>query len=793
MASSLRALAAGRGRFLDDREPPGCLHVAFLRSPAPHARIDTVDAGRALALPGIRRVLTGEEAAERIRPLRARFHVPAFRPCDQPALAIDRVRYVGEPVAAVVAVSRALAEEAADLVGLSISPLEPVVDAESALTERSPLVHEEVEGNVVFREAVAVGDVDAAFARAAVVERHAFRSQRRLGCPIECRGSTAVPTADGRLEIRSTTQVPHVLRSIVAESLGYPEARIRVVCDDVGGGFGTKVAIAPEELVVAVLALELDAPVKWVEDRREHLLASPHGQDQRHLVEAAFDAHGRLLGLRARIVCDVGAYSISPWSAGLEPGMAAAILPGPYRVPTYAAEALAVLTNKAPSGPIRGVSRPPCVFSIERTLDAAARRLGLDRAEIRRRNLVAPDEFPFETVTGLVLDSGSYRESLDLLLEVLDEAGFRTEQEAARRAGRYLGLGYCLFFEQSALGVDVFRGRGMAMTPGYEMATVRVSRTGDVTVLAGISSQGQGIERALARLVAGRLGVPPECVAVLHSDTELVPYGFGAFASRAAVLGGGAAITAAEAVREKATEIAAHLLEASAADLEWADGAVRVRGSAQRQLTLAEIADTAYARPFLLEPGSEPGLESTSSYFPPPATFSNAAHGCIVEVDPELGSVRVRRYVVVEDCGTIVDIDNVEGQVHGGVVQGIGHALLEHAHYDEAAQPRFSTFLDYLLPTALDVPAVEVRHLSSPSPFTKDGIKGMGEGGALGPPAAIASAVDDALAPFGVLVTELPITPPSIRRLLRRAADPQAKRPDKRSPATTSRARRGRG
>lgn len=760
-------LLTGRGRYVADLALPGMLHVAFLRSPHAHARLLAVDAGRARREPGVVACVSGDDLRGEARPIRATSRMPGYRATDFPALAVGKVRHAGEAVMAVVAESRYLAEDALDEIAARYEPLPAVVSAEAAMGEASALVHEEAGSNVLLSRAFVQGDVEAAFAGAALVLGDRFRFHRHAGVTLENRACLAEYQAGTEeLTLWSSTQVPGIVRDVLADALGMPGHRVRVVAPDVGGGFGVKSAVYPEEIAVCVLARRLGRPVKWVGDRREDLLSSTQAWDEVIDAELAVEADGRLRGLRARVLADVGAYSVHPWTASIEVIQVVSFLPGPYRVPCYRGEALGVATNKAPMGPYRGVGRPVSTFVTETLLDRAARRLGLDPLEIRRRNLLRPDELPYRSPSGIVWDSGSFLESLERAAELVEYSRVREEQARGRAAGRHLGVGIAAYVELTGVGSAIPASPGATVSTGTEGATVRVDPAGTVTASFGLACHGQGHETTLAQVVAAELGARLADIRIVHGDTAASPVGTGTYASRSAVIGGGAAILASRAVREKALQIAAHHLEVAAEDLELAEGRVAVRGAPDRGLTLREVAQAAYAGAKRLPKGMEPGLEATRYYDPYFGTASNATHVAVVEVDPESGAVRILRYVVVEDCGRIINPLIVEGQAIGGVAQGIGAALLEEVVYSEDGQLLTGTLMDYLIPTAAELPPIEVAHLEHPSPTTLGGFKGVGEGGTIGAPAAVANAIADALVPLGVDVTELPATPDRLFRLI---------------------------
>jgi carbon-monoxide dehydrogenase large subunit len=772
-------LLTGQGQFVADLERPRMLHVAFLRSPHAHARILRLNREGARSVPGVAACFDGHDLANRVRPMRAPSRMKGYRPTEFPALARGKVRHVGEAVAAVVAASRYDAEDATERIHVDYEPLPVVADPEVALADGGPLVHEDAASNVLLSRTFGQGDVAAAFRDATVVGDR-FRFHRHAGVAIENRACLAeYQSGAGLLTLWSSTQIPGIVRDALADLLSVPSARIRVVAPDVGGGFGLKTVLYPEEIAVCALAMALGRPVKWVGDRREDLLSSTQAWDEIVEAELGLSADGTIVGLRARVVADVGAYSIYPWTASIEVIQVVSFLPGPYRVPHYHAEAFGVATNKAPMGPYRGVGRPISTFVTEALLDRGARRLGLDPVDVRRRNLLRPDEFPYRAASGIVWDSGAFLESLEKACGVANYDALRAEQTRARAGPpgrrdteRRLGIGVSCYVELTGVGSAIPVSPGADIATGTEGATVRVDAGGGVTALFGLASHGQGLETTLAQVVASELGVSTEQVRVLVGDTSIGPPGTGTYASRSAVLGGGAAILAARAVREKALTIAARELEAAPEDLDLVAGVVRVRGVPDRALSLARIATLAYGGTKRLPPGMEPGLEATRFYDPYFGTAAGATHLAVVEVDLATCAVAVLRYVVVEDCGRIINPLIVEGQAMGGVLQGIGAALLEEVVYGEDGQLLTGTLMDYLVPTAMEAPSVEVVHVERPSPTTLGGFKGVGEGGTIGAPAAIANAVADALAPLGVEVRELPMTSERLFRLLRAAPAP---------------------
>ena len=761
-------LLMGRAHFMGDLRLPGLLAVKFLRSPHAHARLADIDVRAALALPGVEAIVTGRDLASSTRPIRAAMSGAGYKESGWPPLAQGKVRFAGEPVAAVVASDQYRAEDALEAIDVRYEVLPAVVDAEAAMKAGAPIVHEEMGDNVIFHTRFQNGDVAQALAAADIRIAETFRHARCSSSPMEGRGVMAtVDPIDGTLVLWASTQSPHLMRSGLAEALGLPDSRIRILCPSVGGGFGPKMHLYPEDIVVAELARRLRRPLRWLEDRRENLLSSAQARDHVNHVEIGARKDGTLLVIKSTLICDSGAYSVYPVTASLEPLTAAGILPGPYKLAALGYDAYAVATNKCPAGAYRGVGMALGTFVRERLVDMVARRAGLDPAEVRRRNFIEASELPFATASGLVVDSGNPRESLERALEGGDYSRLRA---APRRtsSGKYRGVGVAAYTEFTGMGSGTFRRRGMKQVSGHDSATVRVEPTGEVRGFVSAASQGQGHATTLAQVLADELGVALEAVSIVEGDTERCPHGSGSFASRSMVVSGGALVLAARRVREKISTIAAHMLEAAREDLTIEGGTIAVRGAPGRALTLAQVADLAY-RPAggTLPPGIDPALEATQYYDPPPATFSNGTHVAVVEVDTETGQVDLVRHVVVEDCGRIVNPMIVDGQTHGAVAQGIGNALYEDFAYDAGGQPLTTTFMDYIIPGTMEVPSMDVIHMETPPAVSVSGFKGMAEGGTIGSTSAVANAVADALAPLGIEVRELPITPDRLYRLLK--------------------------
>lgn len=761
----------GRTSYVDDLQLPDCAALVFLRSTHAHARIVSIDISRAANAPGVLKVLTGEDLKDALPPLRVDWDPesiqPPHRSSDWFILAREVVRFFAEAVAAVVATDRYLAEDARDLIRVEYEPLGVLLDAEQALEPDAPILHPGWDDNVMFRSERNCGDVARAFSRAHLTVAQRFKTGRQTALPLETRGCVASYDAgEGELTFWSSSQIPHVLRTHIARLLKFPENRLRVIAPDVGGGFGQKAHVFPEEILTAYLSLQLKRPIKWIEGRGESLSSALHAKEQVIDAELALSKEGSIVGLRARFVSDIGAYTEYPWTSWLEVFLAANVLPGPYRIPAYSFEALAVCTNKTTLGVYRGVGAPIATFVIERLVDIAARKLRIDPVELRLKNMIRNEDHPYTNVVGAHIESGSHQESLHKAVAMIGYADFRREQAAQRKLGRYLGLGIAPFVEVSAPGTQFLLAGGSPRTAGWESARVQMDIAGKVTVSVGTHSHGQGHATAFAQLAADELGVDVADVRVRYGDTSISPLGWGTNASRSAVVGGGATLKGARILRDKILRFASKRTEVPTVDLELKDHFVRRKSDGW---VLAAIADLAHD---LIIPvdgnylGEEPGLDTTVVYEPPMMTNSNAVHLATVEVDIETGQVKILRYVVVEDCGTVINPMIVEGQIQGGVAQGIGGALYEQIVYDTRGRLMSGSLMDYLPPTATEVPTVEIAHLESPSPHTLLGIKGMGEGGAIGPPGAIANAVEDALAPFEVRVSELPLTPERVLSLL---------------------------
>jgi carbon-monoxide dehydrogenase large subunit len=760
-------LVAGRGEFIDDVPVPGALHVAIVRSTYAHARLRSIDTTEALRQPGVVAIVTAADlgAANGPHPHPTWFppHPPLqakVQPLTRPEriwlLADERVRFVGESIAAVVATDRYLAEDAARLVEVDYEPLPVIPDAESGLRPDAPLINEAWGDNVAAHFVIGNGDIDAVFAAAAVTVRKRVRYGRAICTPIECRGTIAVPDRrTGDLTVWSSSQQPHWLRDALERTLRMPGDRIRVIAPDVGGGFGLKSAVYPEELLIPRLALHLGKPVKWIETRRENLAASTHTRDQVHDIELAVDRDGTILGLRDAYVVDAGCASVENIVCAYN---TAAHLPGAYRIPAMRIECTVGLSNKAPLAAERGAGRPEAAFAIEAILDVAAEALGMDRAAFRQHNALRGDEMPhdhgipYRDGSPLRLDGGDYRGDMDEALRLLDYDGWRAEQDRARADGRLIGIGLAGYIE----------GTGV---PPFEAASIRMDPSGRVIVSVGPPSQGQGHETSLAQIAADILDVPVGLVRVIQGDTLAFPSGGGTIASRVLVVVGNAVAVAAHELRGKVLAAAEDLLEVGASDLEIVDGQVRAKGAPDTAIALTTLA--AKVTPGIGRMGSAgPGLEARGGFQPETVTFGTGFHAAVVEVDPGSGVVKILRYVVVHDCGRLINPAIVDGQVIGGLAQGIGNGLLEELIYDASGQLLTGTFADYALPRATDLPTPTVVHRETPSERNPLGVKGVGEAGTVPGAALMLSAVRDALGAAGRPLATVPVTPGRIMAAL---------------------------
>ncbi|QSO50987.1 xanthine dehydrogenase family protein [Alicyclobacillus curvatus] len=742
-------LLSGQGRYLDDVDFPGMLEVAFVRSNRAAAKIVSIDIEAAKQLPGVKAVWTNDNCPLEIT--NAGFKTTQY------ALAKNEVRYVGEPVVAIAAENRYVAEDAADLVRIRYEELEPVLDVRIAPLESTRQVHEG-RSNMFFHRDRKTDGFDDAFNAAPHRLKDTFTFHRQTGAAMENRGFAALTDPfTGRLTCYCGHQSPHELRSELCEMLGMEENMVRVVVPEVGGAFGIKAAMYPEYLVVSWMALKLRRPVKWISDRQESFLSDVHARDGVHDVEVAFDDDGKIIALYDHMMADQGAYAAVPFPGSIgETVTAANVLTGPYKIPHQATVIDCSFSNKMPLGAYRGVWGPIASFIQEGVVDRVARHLGKDPAEVRRVNMIQEEDFPYKNPSRMLYDKGSYLQSMEDALRLIGYEDFRAKQAEYRKQGRYLGVGISVFVEPTA------SASSEAGSVGYEAATLRIEPTGTVTAALGLGPSGQGHETTMAQLIADQLGVDIKDVVVLHGDTDSAPFGGGTGGSRSGTIGGGAAITAGKEMREKLIKLAAHVLEAGEEDIELRDGKAFVAGVPARALTVKELAQIAYTHVAKLPEGMKPGLEIVTRYQPPfKVSFSNGTHIAVVEVHPDTGHIETLDYAVVNDCGNLINPTIVEGQIHGGVAQGIGEAFLEELKYDENGQLVTTSMQDYLLPASVEVPRMKIEHIETPS-ASEGGFKGMGEGSLIAAPAALAAAVSDALEPFGVMVNSMPVTPAQV-------------------------------
>jgi len=765
------ALITGKGRYTDDFTLPGMTYAAIVRSPFAHARIGSIDPAAALAHPGVIAVYTGKDivASDAGGVIPTAWLLPDIKTPEHPILAVDRVRYVGDGVAVVIAESRAAARDAIDLVEVDYDPLEAVVDPKGAMEEGAAQLFEDAPENVAFEWDL--GDeekVDAAFANAAHKVRLDLRNSRLIPHAVEPRAALAsYDEYTGELTVRLTTQNPHVHRLLMSlASVSLPEHKIRIIAPEVGGGFGSKIHHYPDEAIAAWCAMKLKRPVKWTATRSETNLTDAHGRDHVSSADLALDGEGKILGLKVHTWATMGAY-LSTFAPAVPTYLYGTLLSGQYDMPAIYVKVWGTFTNTAPVDAYRGAGRPEATFLVERIMDAAAAELGLDPAELRRRNFIGADAFPYATQVALEYDSGNYEPALDKALDHVGYQDLRAEQQRRRASGegKILGIGLSSYIEACGLAPSQVAGALGAQAGLWESAKVRVHPTGTVTVYTGSSSHGQGHHTTFAQIVADKLGIEMEQVEVVHGDTGEVQFGMGTYGSRSAAVGGSAISVSVDKAIEKGRVIAAHLLEAAVEDIVFANGEYAVRGVPDRSKTWGDVVLQAYLAHDLPE-GIEPGLETTSFYNPSNFVYPFGTHVAVVEIDRETGDVDLVRYLAVDDCGNVINPMIVDGQVHGGVAQGVGQALWEEAVYDESGQLLTGTMLDYALPRAHRLPSFETMHTVTPCPHNPLGVKGIGEAGTIASPAAVTNAVVDALKPFGVRHMNMPLTPEKIWRAM---------------------------
>lgn len=766
-------LLTGHGSFVDDKQMPGMLHVAFRRSDMPHATIKQIDFTQALALPGVVAVYRAEDLESLVKPIfaiskMANYHSTAIYP-----LARGKVRFVGEAVVAVVADSRYIAEDALEYIQIDYEPLANIVNPYAAAESDSPLLHEDAGTNILVQREFRRGDIEAVMREAPVQVSARFRMHRKTPLAIENRSYLAQYDQGKRaLTLYSSTGSPGIVRDALVQILEMPGNRIRVIAPDVGGSFGGKGSLYPEEILVCAVAKHLGRPIKWISDRLEDLASTSQAFDETIDAELAIDRDGTILGLRADVMGDVGAYSIYPWTAGLEPVQVISFMPGPYRVPVYHGKVRGVATCKAPTGPYRGVGRPTSTFVMERLIDMAAHKIGMDPRDLRLHNLIKSEEFPYKTASGIVWDRSAFIEALEQGCEKIGYDALRATQREARAVGRWMGIGIASYAELSGIGSRISASPGMPINTGTEIATIKIDPSGSVTASFGIASHGQGLETTLAQIVADELGCRMQDITVVQGDTDAVSHSTGTYASRSAVLAGGAGTRAAQALRAKLVKLAAYLLDSHPPYIQIAGGLITASDNG-RHTTIAAVADTVYSQMGRIPADVAEVLEQTESYDPVWGTTSSATHIAVVEVDPETFLVHVKAYLVAEDCGKMINPLIVDGQVQGAVAQGIGAALFEEVVYDVNGQILSASLADYVAPTAPEIPDMMIVHVESVLPATLGGFRGMGEGGTIGAPAAIANAISDALLPLGIEINVLPATPERLFQLIKKSRNHQ--------------------
>jgi carbon-monoxide dehydrogenase large subunit len=763
-------LITGSATYTDDIVLPGMAHAAILRSPHAHARIKRIDTSRARTAPGVLAVYTAKDTAGALQPMPCAWLLPNadLKIAKYPQFAGDVVRYVGDCVAVVVAEARYQAQDALDLIDVDYEPLPATVDPQKAAAKGAPQLHADISGNQAFHWTVTGGDIDAAFAKAEVVVKERIIQQRLIPTAMETRSAVAQwKQATGELTLWNTTQNPHIVRFLGSLITGVPEDKLRVVAPEVGGGFGSKIATYPGEFIAIFCSMKLGRPVKWTETRRENYQATTHGRDHVQEVELAATRDGKILGLRCTVWAGMGAY-LSTAAPGIPTILHGLMLSGTYNVPAVKEDVYGIYTNTTPVEAYRGAGRPEATFMLERIIDRLADELKLDPVEVRRRNLLPPFENGCNVVTGLTYDSGNYQQSMDKALEHIGYKALRAEQTELRKKGRYLGIGLSTYVEICGLGPSQVAGAIGFQGGLWESAIVRFHPSGKVNVFIGASPHGQGEETTFAQIVSDEIGVDVNDVKVIHGDTDSTPMGWGTYGSRTTAVGGAALVTAVRKIKDKAKLLAAHLLEAAPDDIDYKDGSFFVKGVPARAKTIQDIALMANVA-WNLPPGMEAGLEATSFYDPPNFVFPFGTHIAVVEVDRETGQVDLRRYVAVDDCGPQINPVIVEGQVHGGVVQGIGQALWEGAVYDDTGQLLTGSLLDYAIPRADGLPDIDVLSTVTRSPHHPLGVKGIGEAGTIASTVAVYNAVIDALEPFGVNELTMPLTPERVWRSMQGA------------------------
>ena len=762
-------LITGRGTYVGDIKLVGMLHMVLARSPHAHAIIRSIDTSKARAVDGVVVVYTGEDLKEQLGSLLCGWIVPDTKEVPHPPLAYGKVRCVGDAVAAVIANDAAVAADAASLVEVDYEVLPAVVDSEAAIRDGAPQLHEDAPNNIAFEWEVAGGDIDAARNEAEVVVKQRVLNQRLIPNAMEGRAVLAdYNSGTNHLTVWTASQIPHLVRVLMSLVTGHPEHQLRVIAPDVGGAFGSKLYLYAEEVITAMVAKQLGQPVKWVEERQENYLATTHGRDHISDVEIAGNRDGTITGLWVTTHANMGAY-LSTFAPLIPTWLYGLMLSGPYKIPNIYCKVIAPFTNTTPVDAYRGAGRPEATYVIERVIDIFALEIGMDPAEVRRKNLIPPFSDGHTVATTVTYDSGNYEGSFDRALEMLGYDEFRREQAQARQQGRYLGVGLSSYVEICGVAPSAVAATLGARAGLWESALVRMHMTGKVTVFTGSSTHGQGHETTFAQIVASELGVPVEDVDVVHGDTGQIQMGTGTFGSRSAAVGGAAIVLSTDKIKDKAKKLAAHLLEAAKEDIVYEDGRVFVQGAPAQAKTIQEIALAAHHYSADLPDGMEPGMEATSFFDPKNFTWPFGTHIAVVEVDAETGQVALQRYVCVDDVGNVINPMIVDGMVHGGIAQGVGQALQEEAVYDASGQLLTGSMMDYAVPTAEDFPSFELDRTVTPSPVNPMGVKGAGETATIAASPAVINAVVDALSPFGVKHIDMPAKPENVWRLIRDA------------------------
>ena len=759
-------LLCGMGRYVDDIEFANGLHMSVYRSDKPYARVISINSEKAKDLPGVFGVYTWSDIADYIKPAVATSRMADYQSTAIYPLANGVVRYVGEPIAVVLAVDRYIAEDALNLLEVQLEPLAIENDPVKASQPNAPLLHEDLISNILVKRSFAKGEIDQALKNAPVVVEGEFRFHRKTPMALENRVYLAeyIKSRDS-LMLYSSSQVPGIIRDALAEFLDLPGSRFNVISPDVGGGFGGKTSLYPEEMIVCALAYKLKRSIKWTGDRLEDLISTSQGFDERIKAKLALDADGKIMGLLAEVISDIGAYSIYPWTAGIEPVQVISFMPGPYRVPAYLGSVIAVTTPKAPTGPYRGVGRPTSTFVMERLMNMAAKKLAVDPVELRLKNMVTPEEFPYKTPSGIVWDRSAFTEGIQAASDTFAYQERREYQAQARSQGKLIGIGVASYAELSGIGSKISASPGMPINTGTDTCVLSLDSTGAITAAFGCAAHGQGHETTLAQVLADELGANIKDIHVITGDSTAVPHGTGSYASRTAVLSSGAGILAAQELKSRMASMASYLLNTSEDDLRFRNSHIE-QLSAPNQIEFVKLAKTVYSEMGRIPAEYRQELSVTKTYDPILGTTSSATHLVEVEVDPTTFKVDIKRYVIAEDCGRMINPLIVDGQIRGAVAQGIGAALLEEVVYDQEGQLLTASLVDYAIPTALEIPDIKIVHMDTTAPNTLGGFRGVGEGGTIGSPAAIANAITDALSGFACEVNELPATPERIFQLI---------------------------